>query len=309
MGEKMNRKNTASLSLGTIIGLFSLATACASGADDPEGAAGSSGKPGAGTTGGASASGGLANTGAGAVGGASSTAGSQATAGGSGGSTTAGPSVCDGKTRVLPLAEAFVDNFETATRFDGWYAFSDTTPANLPAIERLAGGALDTAQAAHASAEGIKAPADEGYGAGFGFNLVNVALENCLDLAAFDGISFWVKGSAGADNALKFQAVVPATQPATEMPPGDCTVVAKCFLHPAKTVTLTAEWQHVTIAFSDLVAPGAAWTGKILGFNLITTGPDYDASIDEITFYKGTAPVTPVTPTVAGEGGEGGAGG
>ena len=63
-----------------------------------------------------------------------------------------------------------------------------------------------------------------------------------VDLSAFKGISFWIKGTAGADNMLKFQVVSALTQPADSMPVGDCpTSASACaFKHPAKTIALTA---------------------------------------------------------------------
>ncbi|MDF3066943.1 MAG: hypothetical protein K0R38_2544, partial [Polyangiaceae bacterium] len=46
---------------------------------------------------------------------------------------------------------------------------------------------------------------------------------------------------------------------------------------------------------SDL-APAAAYTGKVLGFNMITDGPAYDVNIDEVTFFTDAAPTGPVSP-------------
>ena len=302
MGEKMNRNSTTWLTLGMAAGLFALGAACSSGGDD-EGDAGSGGSKAGSSTGSAGTtvvpSGGTsAGTSTGTAG-TTPSAGTAATTGGTatGGTASTGPSVCDGKTFALPAAEAFIDNFETDTRFLGWYAFSDTTPPNMPAPERMPSGAVSTAYAGHVHATGIKSSKAMGYGAGFGFGLVDPAKGACVDLTAFDGISFWVKGTAGADNTLKFQIVSPSTQPADSMPVGDCPSSASpcAFKHPAKTITLTADWKQVVIKFSEL-APATAYTGKVLGFNMITDGPAYDVQIDEATFFSGTAPTGAVEP-------------
>jgi hypothetical protein len=39
-----------------------------------------------------------------------------------------------------------------------------------------------------------------------------------------------------------------------------------------------------------------------MGFNMITDGPDYAASIDEVTFFTDTAPTGPVAPDVGAGG-------
>lgn len=307
MGEKMNRINTASLTLTGIATIFALATACSSGGDDPDG---DNGKAGSSSNGGSAGSGtagnGTAGSDASGGSGGSGTAGSGAT-GGSGGTAGGGngsPSVCDDATFALPVGEEYIDNFEDTVRFPGWYAFSDTDPPDEPQPERVAGGALDTGFSGHVTATGITASTMMGYGAGFGFGLVDPLRGSCVDLSAFDGISFWIKGTAGASDVLKFQIVSPATQPTNENPPGDCAPGTACaFKHPAKEITLTPDWSHVVINWTDL-APAAAFTGLVLGFNMITDGPAYDVNIDEVTFFVGDAPTGPVEPAT----GAGGAG-
>jgi hypothetical protein len=318
MGEKMNRISTTWLTLGTVTALFALGTACSSGGGDDDdsssagkGSGGSNGTAGASvlpTSGSGTTTAGTGNSTAGT---GNSTAGTGSGTAGSGTGGSAGKSVCDGMTFALPVGEAYIDNFETDTRFLGWYAFSDTTVPNMPKPDRAAMGAVSTAFSGHVHATGIKSSKAMGYGAGFGFGLVDPVKGACVDLTAFKGISFWLKGTAGADNTLKFQIVSPSTQPADSMPVGDCpsSASACAFKHPAKTITLTADWKQVIINFADL-APASAYTGKVLGFNMITDGPDYDVSIDEATFFTDTAPTGAVMPEVAtgGSGTGGGAG-
>lgn len=304
MGENMKRNGFTWLTLGTVAAMFALGTACSSGGDDDDSSGGKGGSgssmAGSGTTAGTNN-----NTGGSTIptAGTNSTAGSgtagSGTAGSGTGGTSSGPSVCDGKTFALPVGEAYIDNFETDTRFLGWYAFSDTTPPNMPAPERLTtGGAVETTASGHVHATGIKSSKAMGYGAGFGFGLVDPAKGNCVDISAFKGMSFWIKGTAGADNTLKFQIVSALTQPADSMPVGDCATSASpcAFKHPAKTITLTADWKQVVLNFADL-APAAAFVpSKVMGFNMITDGPDYDVQIDEATFFVDTAPTGAVAP-------------
>jgi hypothetical protein len=305
MGEQMNQVKkatliTAPLTLLTLTATLALAAACSSGGEDPDddnGGSDSGGSAGNGTSGTTVVPGGSSSTSGNATGG-SGTSGSGTSGSATGGSAPTGPSVCDDATFALPAEEAYVDNFEDMVRFAGWYAFSDTTPPNMPAPARVEEGALETGWSGHVGATGIKASTAMGYGAGFGFGLVDPAKGACVDLSAFAGISFWAKGTAGASNVLKFQIVAPATQPTTEMPVGDCATAACAFKHPAKEITLTAEWQQFVINFADL-APAAAYTGKVLGFNMITDGPDYDVNIDEVTFFETAAPEGPVMPPAA----------
>lgn len=290
----MNRNHTTWLTLGTAAALLALGSACSSGGDD-EGDTGSGGSK-AGSSTGTAGTTVLPSSGASTGGSTTGTSGSTTGGTGTGGGSTGGPSVCDGKTFALPVGEAYIDNFEDDTRFLGWYAFSDTTPPNMPKPERVPSGAASTAYAAHVHATGIKSSKAMGYGAGFGFGLVDPAKGACVDLTAFDGISFWAKGTVGTDNSLKFQIVSPSTQPSDSEPVGDCVPGSACaFKHPAKTITLTADWKQFVIKFSEL-APATAYTGKVLGFNLITDGPDYDVQVDEATFFSGTAPTGAVEP-------------
>ncbi len=302
----MKRISTSALTISAIFGTLALGSACSSGDSPPQsgtpggssGAAGSSGSSGAsgsgtgasGGSGGSSGSGGASGSSAGGTGG-----GGSAGTSGSGGSagTSSIPSVCDNNVNELPLAEAFVDDFETATRFPGWYSFADTT--TMTAIARGPGGALSTSMGAHFVASGIKAPTAGGFGAGFGFGMKDAQMR-CAGIAAFDGVSFWAKGTAGANNALTFQAVLAVTQ--AKMDGGDCT--ANCYNHPAKAITLTADWKQYTVLWTELTGTHKV-NGVILGLNWITPGPALDIWIDEVTLFKGTAPTGPVG--MAGDGG------
>lgn len=323
MGENMKRNGFTWLTLGSVAAMIALGTACSSGGDDDDDDSSGAGKggsgnsaagsgnsmAGSGTAGSSTPTGGSGTAGSGTAG--SGTAGS-----GTGGTSPGGPSVCDGKTYVLPVGEAYVDNFETDTRFDGWYSFND---AGMPGfhegednttkpMRNTSAGALTTTASGHTGATAINSSMAKGFGAGFGFSLVP-PLMNCVDVSAFKGISFWMKGTAGKDNTLKFQIVSAVTQPADSMPVGDCasSSAACAFKHPAKTISLTEDWKQVVINFADLAPATAFAPAKVMGFNMITDGPDYSVDIDEVTFFTDAAPTGPVMPET-GAGGSGGSG-
>jgi hypothetical protein len=274
----MKRIRALNVSIYTVGGAFALAmvSACGSGTVTPTGGAGG-GTTGTGTT---TTSAGDTST--------STSAGSATTSasGTGGGSST--PSICDNNVHEITVDNGFVDDFETDTVFPGWYSFADTDAANFKKIAREGLGAVGTTMAGHVSATGIKAPTAMGFGAGFGFGMKDAAMA-CAGVKAFDGVSFWAKGTSSTDNALRFQVVVAATQAVKDG--GDC--VTNCYNHPGKSLTLTPEWKQFTVKWTDL-AGAVKVNGVILGLNWITTGPDFDVWIDEVTLFAGTAPAGPI---------------
>ena len=268
----MKHMRTLDMSIYTVGGALTLAlvSACSSGTGEPSGGTGGANNdPTTSTTGGNSTT--------------TSSAGSTSSTGGS--ST---PSICDNNIHELTADNGFVDDFETDKVFAGWYSFADTDAANFKKIATEAGGAAATTKAGHVSATGIKAPTAGGFGAGFGFGLKDAAM-TCAGVKAFDGVSFWAKGTSAADNTLRFQVVVAATQAKADG--GDCE--KNCYNHPGKSITLTADWKQYTIKWADL-AGAVKVEGVILGLNWITTGPDFDVWIDEATLFAGTAPPGPI---------------
>jgi hypothetical protein len=309
----MNRINTASLTIGTIAALFSLATACSSGGSDPVSSGGNTNKAGStGTTlGGTGNSGGTGNTPTGGTptttGGTPTTTGGTPTTGGTGsGGTpaTGGPSVCDAankSTHILGATEGYVDNFEDDTRFTGWYSYA-AVPAGMTAaaFEVVAGG--ERGMAGHLANTGINTGTAK-FGSGVGFNMRD-ALDACADVSAFDGVSFWAKGVSGTSGTVSFLAVVAAQQAVADG--GDCTAAMQtagnCFKHPQADFKLTADWKQYTIKWADL-APQSLIAGRIiLALQWISVGPAFDFSIDEISLYKGDAPTGPVEPATGAGG-------
>jgi hypothetical protein len=140
--------------------------------------------------------------------------------------------VCAGKgTRVLANtpAGAFVDNFEGPTLSSGWSSFNDVPPlVNRFHIMQVSGGAVGTARAGRYTGTGATTVAQGGFGVGA---LYNVAIDTsrgtfCVDISAFDGVTFWAKlgPNAPSPSHLQLDFVVPQENPVTGG--GDCVLDA-----------------------------------------------------------------------------------
>ena len=250
-----------------------------------------------------------ATPGAGA-GGAS--AGAPAT-GGSGGA--AAPSVCDGvATRVFTVEDnAFIDDFECVTGTCdpttmvayGWSTFNDLGAPGVDAadnmIKMLQVPDGKTGKGGQYTGTGANpSKVAPGFGVGAIFNVVIDPAGGylCADVTALDGLSFWAKaGTAGAKIDVNF--VIPATNAAgvddmARPNGGDCKT--GCFNHPKKSLTLTADWQPYTVTFAEAAGGSAKVKGLIQEIGFLSADAAWDFSLDEIAFYKGTAPVPPIAP-------------
>ena len=108
------------------------------------------------------------------------------------------------------------------------------------------------------------------------------------DTSAFQGITFWAKGTSGTSNDIALQVAIPQTQAVADL--GDCT--SKCYDHPSKRVGRA----HVELAqqyvqkFADLAQAGfgtpATYGGVVMALNWVSIeGPSLDFQVDEISFY------------------------
>src|SRR5450432_46994 len=144
----LNLQNTILVSL-LVAGAAASAACSSSDATRPDASAGTTSTTGGtGNAAGSTATGGTGNSTTGGTstsGGTSSVAGTTS-GGGSGGA--AGPSVCDGTgSRVLTLADSYIENFETITMGStdatlagaGWYSFNDLGPAGADAMDSTCG--------------------------------------------------------------------------------------------------------------------------------------------------------------------------
>jgi hypothetical protein len=213
-------------------------------------------------------------------------------------------SVCYGAgTRPLTKskADAFIDDFEEGAISPGWSSFSDVMPKqNAFQIMQVHGGALGTAHSGHYAGTGAVTTSKGGFGVGAVYNTAidPAAHIYCVDISAFDGVSFWAKAAkSGSTVALNF--VLPQTNMVSadgmgRPNGGDCTM--NCYNHPYVSVTLTAGWTQYAVRFAD--AGGAKTTvgGVIQELAWLSPDSSWDFWLDEIAFYQGTPPTGPVGP-------------
>ena len=275
-------------------------TACSSGSDTPTKpttttTAGSGGAGGTGstttTTGSAGSSTTTVGTGGAGTGGAGTGGTGTGGAGGSGGSGA--PSVCDGKaTRPLAIGEGRVDDFEDAALSPGWSTFNDVMPTpNSFKMTQEAGGAVTTAHFGHYAGMGAKTPVMGGYGVGTIYNMAidKVAGIYCVDISGYDGLTFWAKAAkTGSKVGVNF--VVPETNALADG--GDC--MTGCYLHPSKTITLTADWAQYSVTFLEATGGTAKVKNRLQLLGWLSPDAAWDFSLDEIQLYKGTPPTGPV---------------
>jgi hypothetical protein len=184
-------------------------------------------------------------------------------------------SACTGK---IANASSKIADFEQG--IGGWYGYvgaSGSAPVSAWPVVASAPGADSTAFAATFSG----GPAAV---SGIGFELP------CMNVAAFDGISFWAKGRGG--DAVRFLAVVPGSDPTVGV--GDCDPSAmKCSDHPGVLFTLTPDWEVYSVAWNDLKQAGwgsqATFADVINAVLWINDGPvtSFDFSIDQVLLYRG----------------------
>jgi predicted chitinase len=122
----------------------------------------------------------------------------------------------------------------------------------------------------------------------------------CYDASAYDGISFWVEGNAGAGNPkIRFNVHTPVSEPVESG--GACT--ANCRNHFGKVIDLTPGWTRYKIAWADLrlptcAAPTPPLPAKFdpqkmilaLSFSQVDATKGFDFFVDDITFDIDTRP-------------------
>jgi predicted chitinase len=168
-------------------------------------------------------------------------------------------------------------------RVGSWQKFADPSANSKAALEASGGGGSpDSKQALHFSG-----------GAGPWGASVALPIGNCYDASAYDGISFWLKGNAGAGNAtVKFNLQTPPTEPT--LTGGSCT--ANCSDHFGKVLDVPATWTRVKVPWSDLKRGCTPTTPPVpanfdpqkmilaLSFQQIDPTKGFDYFIDDITF-------------------------
>jgi len=180
---------------------------------------------------------------------------------------------------------------ESGGRDGGWYTYAfENQPVQFER-DPIPGGRGDSRIAAHLTASGLT-----GYGAGMGIGLKAYGRQ-LYDVAAVDGVTFWMKGDAPVIVQLRLAETTPTTNP-----PGTCTNPRDCdnhflFRFPAPG----DEWTEYRVPFTALrQRPGGsvAWNpAQVLALEFLVTAWDIDVWIDDIRFY--TCEGTACVPTCA----------
>jgi hypothetical protein len=206
--------------------------------------------------------------------------------------------------------DAFIDDFEESTGLlPGWYGFNDVKPTiNSFQPKQILGGAAGTAHGLeYAGTMAAQPPATGAFGVGLTYNLAidPAAGTYCVDISQFDGVSFWAKAGPGAMMGTGMPSItVNFVLPQTNMAmmndagmqtAGDC--MTGCYNHPRVSVgPLSTSWAQYTAKFADAKGGTATVANVIQELVFITPDVNWDFFLDEITFYKGTAPTGPVSP-------------
>ncbi|HVZ74994.1 MAG TPA: hypothetical protein VHJ20_21580 [Polyangia bacterium] len=291
------------MSLSSLLAIFAATgTGCStgSGSDNSTGGTGGTINSTAGSTGSggdtSSTTGGTTGATGGTVGATGGVTGTGGTTVSGGGGAPATTGVCAGTgTRALTIADGKIDDFEGDMLSLGWSTFNDIMGAeNSVKMTQDAGGAVGTGHFGHYAGTGAITPVMGGYGVGA---IYNAAIDKtggiyCVDVTAFDGLTFWAKAAkAGSKVGVNF--VVPETNAVADG--GDCTT--SCYVHPQKTITLTTDWVQYSIPFASAMGGTAKVNGRVQELGWLSPDATWDFSIDEIQFYKGTPPTGPVGGT------------
>jgi hypothetical protein len=245
------------------------------------------------------------NGGGGAVGagGTSTTSGGAGPAAGqsgaapAGGATTAGSSA--GGSANPPSGVDVLDDMEDGNfylspkppRFGFWYVAGDTTVgAKLPKIEELV-GAFTPARDASTSAVHFTAAGFKGWGSSVGLSFTDsVSKRSAYDAGSALGISFWVRGSVSDNAKLRVLFPLLGTDPTGKQCGG--TGQGQCLDHFATQVSVTSQWQQVTVLFSSLHQAGwgvplAAFDPKqMLGIEWSAGIADVDVWLDDLALLR-----------------------
>jgi len=315
-----------------------IAVACGTGTDAPRanngggaGPQGTSGQgipiSGGGTTGvvgGAATTGATATTGGVAMSGAGTSSGGSTVVGGGGvpagagttgtggapGPLCGGPAIpadkgrCNTGVVVAKGSALMIDDFEDPGadndymgvffgdgRSGKWFDSHDLTKTPVVTMlpEASTGGAASNTRALH-----YKGVAPMGWGATLG-----ITVANCYDARAYQGVSFYIKGSPAAGNSqVKFSLHSPISEPA---PSGGCSAAdnaaGKCYDHFAKLITLTDQWTRYDLHWKDLTQncasdPTYIPQSQILTFSYSIVNPNagFDFWVDNLSFDPGGLP-------------------
>lgn len=218
-------------------------------------------------------------SGPGETAGASSLAGS-ATAGSSAGGSVSAPTGLD-------LLDDMEDgNFYLSPkppRYGFWYVAGDTTVgAKLPKIEELV-GTLNPSREASTSAVHFTASGFRGWGSSVGLSFTDAASKrDAYDAGGALGISFWVRGSVSDSAKLRVLFPLVGTDPTGKLCGG--ADQGQCLDHFATQVSVTGQWQQISILFSSLHQAG--WGTPLAAFEPAQMlGIEWSAAISEVDVW------------------------
>ena len=205
------------------------------------------------------------------------------------------PTVCQPISEVADDGSLMVDDFEDGDALldknhalhGVWYVANDGTGTQAPSVmdppsQLLVEGEGATASpgyALHTSGEGFTR-----WGAFVGARFNATGSHVCTyDVSGYAGLQLSVKG----EGSLRINLGTAATTPIVDG--GACTATA-CSDY-GRSVPLAAEWQAITIPFTELSQPGwaspAAWEpANALRISFWAERGDFDIWLDEIRFYR-----------------------
>jgi hypothetical protein len=149
-------------------------------------------------------------------------------------------------------------------RYGFWYVAGDgTAAAELPKIEELM-GTLAPARDASTLAVHFAASGFKGWGASLGLSFTDQASKRAkYDAGNATGLSFWVKGSVTGNAKVRVLFPLPGTDPLYELCGQEDQ--GMCLDHYATQISVTADWQQLTIPFSSLHQAG--WGAPVPAFD------------------------------------------
>ena len=255
-------------------------------------------------TGGTSSTAGTTGT----TGGTSSTAGTTGTAGSAGASST-GPFACTAPAAATcnswtTFAQSTTNSFGSGMFVGGITTFGTTLMRDTSTDNIHVTGMVD------------------GYGYGFG-----LYFQTCVDLHAYTGVSFKLKGTAGTTPMLTFQVQTNPDYPWMPRPmdmKGGCTAMditnpfGEC-VAPNKSIPVTATEATVSVLFTDLMGGKPTATAdatQVLGIQwgfpwtgMATGNYAFDVTVSDLTLTGGPGGAVSCAMAAGGTGGTGGAGG
>ena len=209
----------------------------------------------------------------------------------SGGSATCVPGATKATAGLIDNMEDGDNAIGLAPPFAGyWYVYNDGTSTSQmppkdvgganPFYGKAPGSAMSPKFAACTSGSGFTQ-----WGAGIGFNLMDIAGKACpIDASGVTGLKFQAKGTG----SVRLQ--VSSAPTATPMNGGTCAAATGCDYHANETLMLNAStWTEVTVPFAMLEPGVTAFDARtMLAIQFQAYGspvPAFDFCIDDLAFY------------------------